>query len=82
MREVRNLIALTFTDSTDPLREVDVLVATAHDAESIVSRAETYDWHGVEVRVASRTDLIGMKTGTGRMQDEADCALLKKLEAP
>jgi hypothetical protein len=79
VRERRNMLALTFTDPNDPLREVDVLVATPFDAEAICDRAENRSWDGLEVHVASKEDLLAMKTGTGRAQDEADCAHLRRL---
>ena len=78
-REERNMLALTFTDSSDPLREVDVLVATAFDAEAIVERAEARKWNSLTVRIASLDDLVQMKTNTGRAQDEADVLHLQRL---
>lgn len=39
MRDERNLIAVTFTDPSNPLREVDVLVAPRVDMAEVVDRA-------------------------------------------
>ncbi len=78
-REEHNMLALTFTDPNDPLREVDVLVATAFDADAIVARAEARPWNDLTVSIASLDDLVQMKSNTGRAQDEADVLHLRRL---
>ncbi len=79
MRTERNLIAVTFTDPSDPLREVDVLVAPPIDPAELVQRAKTLQFAGTPVRVVSIEDLVAMKQATGRAQDEADVTQLEKI---
>src|SRR5262249_26546137 len=61
----RNVVALTFTDPNDPLREVDVLINAA-DADGIVVRALERPLGETTVRIASLQDLIAMKRAAGR----------------
>lgn len=75
----RNVVAVTFTDPADPLREVDVLVAPPVDAEGLVARAVTLSLGDLDVRVASIQDLIAMKRASGRAQDLADVAHLERI---
>ncbi len=75
----KNLVALTFTDPTHPLREVDVLVAPPIAAEDLVARSVVRDADGLEVRVVSFVDLIALKRAAGRSQDLADVAHLERL---
>lgn len=79
MRDDRNLIAVTFTDPDDPLREVDVLVAPPVDPGELVARAVTLDLDGIPVKLVSRDDLMRMKRASGRAQDEADLRHLERL---
>lgn len=81
MREERNLIAVTFTDPANPLREVDVLVAPPVNMTEVVDRAVRLIVSGVSVRVASIDDLIAMKRATGRAQDEDDVQNLERIRA-
>src|SRR5262249_48618972 len=57
MREERNLIAVSYADPSDPLREVDVLVSPDVDAADLVARATVLSLGDVPVRVASIPDL-------------------------
>ena len=75
----RNLLAVTFTDPANPLREVDVLVAPSRDPDGICSRAVTVGSGEAAVRVASVADIIVMKKLSGRPQDLADIAHLVRL---
>lgn len=79
MREERNLIAVTFTDPANPLREVDVLVAPPVEAAEVVARATPMSMAGTSVHVASIDDLIAMKRNTGRAQDTHDIEHLERL---
>jgi hypothetical protein len=79
MRLERNLIAVTYTDPTDPLREVDVLVCPPVEPRALVERAQVLDLGQLRVPVASLEDLIALKRGTGRAQDEADIAHLERI---
>lgn len=77
----RNLVAVTFTDPTDPLREVDILVAPSVDPDGIVTRSIVRNAGTFDVRVASVDDLLRMKRAAGRPQDLADVAHLERILA-
>ena len=79
MRDERNLIAVSYADPSDPLREVDVLVAPPVDARELVARATRLSLGDVPVRVASIPDLIAMKRASGRQQDVADVVHLERI---
>ena len=78
MRKERNLIA-SYSDPSDPLREVDVLVAPPVDARELVTRATRLSLGDVPVRVASIPDLIALKRASARQQDAADVVHLERL---
>lgn len=79
LRSELNLIAVTFGDPADPLREVDVLVSPPIDAATLIGRASTLSFAGVAVRVVALDDLIALKRASGRAQDEADVAHLERI---
>jgi hypothetical protein len=79
LRDERNLIAVTYTDPRDPLREVDILVSPPIPATRLVAGAVTHLMDEIPVRIVSIDDLIEMKGLTGRSQDDSDVALLKRL---
>ena len=72
----RNLIAATFVDPANPLREVDVLIAPSLDPSGVVARATAV---AGGIYVATIPDLIRLKERAGRRQDLADIAHLKRL---
>lgn len=75
----RSLRALTFTDPSDPLREVDVIVAPSRDPDGVVSRAVVVSAGEFSVRVADVDDIITMKRLADRAQDRADIEHLLRL---
>ena len=75
----RNLVAYTFTDPTNPLREVDVLVASPISGRELVSRAIVRESAELAVRVACVADLVALKRAAGRAQDLADLRHLERL---
>jgi hypothetical protein len=75
----RNLIAVTFTDSDNPLREVDVLVGPSVDPDGIVARRVARSAGDYSVWIASVDDLLRMKRRAGRPQDLADVAHLERV---
>jgi hypothetical protein len=77
LKEERHLLALTFTDPSSPLREVDVLLDPDIDADGIVSRAELRPFGRETLRLCTRGDLLALKRHAGRPQDLADLALLE-----
>lgn len=80
LEQDRNLVAVTFTDPTNPLREVDVLVAPSVDPDGIVARSVVRSAGSFEVRIADVADLLRMKRSAGRPQDLADVAHLERLQ--
>jgi hypothetical protein len=74
----RNLVAVTYTDSNDPLREVDVLVAPSLEPERIVQGGIRCPLGELELRLASLDDLIWLKRRAGRAQDLADLVHLER----
>ena len=79
LEEERNLRAVTFTDPSNPLREVDVLVAPSLDPDGICARAVAKGVAPLIVRVATIDDLIAMKRLASRQQDLADIAHLERI---
>lgn len=78
--ELRNLMALTYGDPSDPLREVDVLVSPPVDSVAdLVGRAQHRAVGRMTVPLVSIPDLIAMKRRAGRAQDLADVAHLEQL---
>ncbi len=75
----RSLIAVTFTDPSDPLREVDVLVDVPIPARELVGRAQRLESKELELRVVCLDDLIRLKRAAARPQDLADVAHLERL---
>ncbi len=79
-REDRNLIAVTYTDPGDPLREVDILVSPSIPATELVNRAVTLQLDDIPVRVVGLEDLIALKRAADREQDRADVIHLERLK--
>jgi hypothetical protein len=75
----RNLIAVTFTDPSNPLREVDVLVTPPIPGADLVARSVVRESTELAVRVVSLPDLVAMKRASGREQDLADLRHLERL---
>jgi hypothetical protein len=75
----RNLIAVTFTDPNDPLREVDVLVAPPVPAVELLARSRLMESAELALRVVSLADLVALKRAADREQDRADLRHLERL---
>lgn len=58
---------------------VDVLIAPAIDAEAALERAITRQVGDIPVTVAAIDDMVRLKTGTGRAQDQSDIEHLERL---
>lgn len=71
----RSLIAWTFVNPARPSEIVDVIL-TEDLAGMVVKKMKI---QGQIVRIASIADLIRMKQGTGRPQDQEDIKALKRL---
>ncbi len=78
--EGRNLQAITMSDPAEPLREVDLVVASPVPFEELDRTATRMRSGGLEIAVASIEVLIRMKTGTGRAQDESDVDALRRIQ--
>ncbi len=76
----RNLRALTYQDRDNPLRQVDLLLATTVPYDEIERDAEAMQSGDLEIRVASVDVLIRLKTGTGRAQDASDIDALRRVQ--
>ncbi len=78
--EERNVIALTFVDPDEPLREVDLVLATPVPFEELVRTADRMTAGSLTVAVAAIDALIQMKTGTARAQDASDVDALRRVK--
>lgn len=58
---------------------VDVLISPSIDVDQAFSRAITRDLNGLPVKLASVDDMIALKQGTGRRQDQSDIEHLERL---
>lgn len=71
----RNLIAWSFLNPTNPIEIVDIIITTNLASVKTVVRKLGL----AKIRVIAVEDLIKMKTGTHRPQDEADIKALERL---
>jgi hypothetical protein len=76
----RNLRAFTFVDPKDPLREVDIVLASPVPFEEMERTADRLSAGGLTLAVASIDVLIRMKQGTGRSQDASDVDALRRVQ--
>jgi hypothetical protein len=76
----RSLTALTWVDPADPLREVDLVLASPVPYAELERTADRLSAGGLTLAVASIPALIRMKTGTGRAQDASDVEALTRLQ--
>jgi hypothetical protein len=77
--EERNLTALTLVDAAEPLREVDLVVASPVPFEELLRTADRMTAAGLTFPVASVEALIRMKENTGRAQDDSDVDALRRV---
>ena len=78
--EDRNLMALTFVDPSEPLREVDLVIASPVPYDEIERSADRLKSGSLELKVASIDVLVRMKSGTGRAQDASDVDALRRVQ--
>lgn len=79
--EERNLQAFTLQDPANPLRQVDLLLASSVPFDEIERTAETMVAGELEIPVATIDVLVRMKSGTGREQDASDVEALERIKA-
>lgn len=77
----KHMRVFPLVDPQDPLRQVDLLVESPIDFETLWGRAEVIDLGSTTVRVAHVDDLIAMKRAAGRRQDLADIEALELIRA-
>jgi len=72
----RNLMAWSFVNLNNPAEIVDLLLT--HDLKKM--KVEKIPFQGLRIKLISLEDLIRMKSGTGRQQDQEDIKALKILK--
>ena len=72
----RNLLAWSFVNPSNPSEIVDLLLMS--DLNKM--KAKTVSVQGQKIKLLSLNDLIRMKTGTGRRQDEEDVKALRQIK--
>lgn len=78
--EQKHMIAFGLQDAQARIPTiVDVLIAPVIDIAAAMQRAEQRDLNGVPVTIASIDDMIALKRGTGRAQDQSDIEHLERL---
>ena len=75
----RGLRAFTFVNPEWPISEIDILLKGPVGYKEAARRVRHFQVKGVMIPVVSIEDLIEMKRGTGRRQDEADIRYLERL---
>ena len=60
---------------------VDILIAPAIDIEQAIARAVVRNLDGLPITLAGIDDMIALKRGTGRLQDESDIEHLERIRA-
>jgi predicted nucleotidyltransferase len=77
--DVKRMIAFPLRCPEPSSPTVDVVLDHCLDFEAAHARAARVDAAGIPVTVASIEDLLAMKSETGRRQDAADVAQLRRL---
>jgi hypothetical protein len=67
-------------DPAEPLREVDLVIASPVPYDEIERSADRLALGDLELKVASIDVLIRMKSGTGRAQDASDVDALRRIQ--
>lgn len=72
----KNLIAWSFVDPTNPIRQVDVIIT--QNLKGL--RTKKIQAYGTKISVLNINDLIAMKAQSGRQQDLLDIEALEKIK--
>lgn len=79
-REQKHMIAFGLQAVSGPMPVmVDVLIAPAINLQQAFVRAEQRDLGGIPLLLAGIEDMITLKQGTGRQQDQSDIEHLERL---
>lgn len=77
-REERNLRALKFWDPQDNLAlGLDLVLELPFDFDEAHERRVIFKYHGLDLPVMAKADLIRMKKASGRTQDLSDVEILQ-----
>lgn len=76
----KGMLVFSLRDPTDPMRQVDLFTRNPLPFEDLWSRSDVVSIEGLEVRVASISDLIEMKRLAGRPLDRHDIEQLERIE--
>ncbi len=79
--EEKGMKAFTFQRPDRPLDVLDVLIDSPLSYQQLEPNAERLHAEGLTLVIAGIDDLIQMKQGTGRAQDDADIESVRWLEA-
>jgi|HubBroStandDraft_6_1064221.scaffolds.fasta_scaffold1200854_2 hypothetical protein len=77
--ETKNMVVLSFWDTTQPLHEVDLFVESPIGFADLWSRAEEISYWDTTIRIASIPDLIHLKRLAGRPEDMRDVEALEEI---
>ena len=72
--QTRNLIAWSFVDYKNPLRQVDILITMDIKSINVINMSVG----GFKIPVVSLKDLVAMKKNAGRPQDLIDVGMIEK----
>jgi len=72
----RNMLAWSFSNPDHPSEIVDIMITVDLRKREVVSKS----YGRLKIKVLGLRDLIRMKQGTGRAQDEADVQALRELQ--
>jgi hypothetical protein len=76
----KHMLALGLRMTVGFSPSVDLLIQPLVPFETLHANSESRDLQGIEIRMATITDLIALKTGTGRAIDAADIEALQTLK--
>ena len=75
----KNMEVFSFYEPDQPMALVDIMIREPVDYRTLRGRAVMMGVDGLSVPVASREDLIALKTISGRPQDREDIKALERL---
>lgn len=76
----KNIKAFNLVNPKWAMSEIDIVINSPVNYEGASKNIKYFTLHGISIPIVSINDLIRMKEGTGRRQDEADIKYLKELK--